>query len=172
MKRVFALGLLVAACVFAQSKTATYYNAANKLQYVCETGAVFAPVTTTWSVAASTLTNIVVTSNVGVYTTVGAHQLFAGARVTNTGSAGTAVDGTFTVKEVLSSTTFSADITTANGTYTTGLVVTTTDPLLNVEVWSIDVLTYNTAGYFTGTFKAGAGKSVAHTMKCSDRILY
>lgn len=173
MKRLLALGLLAAACVMAQPNSAFYYDGSNRLQYLCESGAVSVPVTTTWQRSDSTLTNIVIASNIATFTTATAHQAYEGMRVTVVGSAAGALDGTFTIQSVASATTFTANITASDGTNTTStLVVTTPNPLLNASVWSVSVNVYNAGGYLKAVFLAGGGKSLAHTMKCSDRTLY
>lgn len=174
MKRVLALGLIAAACVMAQSKTIYFYDSGSRMKYVCENSHDPAGTqTTTWQRSDSTLTSIAITSNLATFTTASSHQAYPGMRVVVAGSTAAVIDGTVTVAEVLTATTFTATLTAANGTYTTSTIVaTTTDPLLTATVWSIDVYVYSAAGVLGGSFKAGDGKSLAYTMKCSDRALY
>ena len=113
-----------------------------------------------WTVAATTLTNIVVSSNVGTVTTSTAHGLQVGNLVTVAGSATTALNGTYYVQTVGSTTTFT--ITTsgvANATYTTGLVLTTTAPLSSQPVWSIMKLTYSGTNLTNVQWANGAASS-------------
>jgi len=97
-----------------------FYSGSN-LQYVCD-----APISvpaTTVSRSAATLTNIVVAANVGTVTTATAHNLWVGARVAVSGSATSALNATYTVLTIPSSTTYTiATSGVSDATYTTGLV--------------------------------------------------
>lgn len=103
-----------------------------------------------WTRAATTLTNIVVATNVGTATTSTAHGLAIGNPVVVTGSATTALNATYRIATVPSTTTFT--ITTsgvADATYTTGLVVTTTAPRSTAAIWAITCMTYDGSNNLT-----------------------
>lgn len=130
------------------------------------------PVTTFFK-SSSTLTQIVVSANVGTITFSTTSYLWIGATVVVAGSTTAALNGSYKVTAVSGST---ATITTSgvsNGTYNNAaLVVSTQSPLLNALVWAIQKLTY-TGTTFTGSYWAGGlVPSVPHGLACSNRANY
>ena len=135
--------------------------------------------TSTWTVAATTLTSIAVSTNVGTVTFSAAPGLYVGARITVSGSTTAALNGTYLVSAVAGST---ATITTAgvgDATYnTSALVISTSYPLTNQGVWSIQKFVYNTSNQFTGKYWAQPGSNtsspwqVYQGLKCTDAALY
>lgn len=124
-----------------------------------------------WTFAASTLTNIIVSANVGTATTSTAHGLQVGNLVTVGGSATTALNASYYVQTVPSITTFTITTTgVGNATYTTGLVVGTQAPLLTQPIWSIQKLTYNGSNKLTNTQWA-LGTAGSYKNICSNRAV-
>lgn len=124
-----------------------------------------------WSVALSNLTNISVATNVGTVNFTSTSYFWVGMRITVSGSATSALNGTYKVTAVSGST---ATITTAgvsDGTYTDP-VVTTTNPVLNQLVWGIQVLTYDGSNNFIGSYWAASLIAVNYGLACSDRAKY
>ncbi len=122
------------------------------------------------SVGASTLTSIVVLTNVGTVTTVGAHGLMAGQPTTVSGSTTAALNANYVVATVPTTTTYT--ITTSgvgNATYSNAaLTVSGTAPLLTSPIWSIQHFLYDASNNLTGT-QCALGSCLALTNKCSDR---
>ncbi len=99
----------------------------------------------TWSIAGSTLTSIVDSSNTSTVTTASAHGLAVGNLVTVAGATDADLNGTYYIQTVGSTTTFT--ITTANvtdATYNTGLTLETTAPRDTASIWTITKLSYTT----------------------------
>lgn len=147
-----------------------FFNDANSnLKYIC-TALQRAAVTTSYSVTGSTLTNIVVASNVGTITFPSTFQGYDGMLITVSGSATTALNGTYVITSTPTSTT--ALITTSgvsNGTYNDStLTITTTFPLLNALAWKIDVNDYNGGSVLAGLHQATLQQNLA----CSSRTSY
>ena len=147
-------------------------SAYTTLAYVCY--AAQPGPTTTWSVAASTLTNVVDSTTTATVTTASAHGLWIGAHVTIAGvttSGGTALNASYPVLTVPSSTSFT--ITTAGvstATYTdSGLTLTTTSPLITAARWAILVLGYNSGTLMSAYW---ARDSVGFGLACSNRTSY
>jgi hypothetical protein len=113
--------------------------------------------TTTWSVAGSTLTNIVDAVNTATATFASAHGLLPDYPLVVSGTVvDTDLNGTYRVLTVPSSTTLT--FTTANvtdATYTTGLVATTTAPLTTAAVWSIKKNHYDSNNVLDSVMWAG-----------------
>jgi len=126
--------------------------------------------TYSFSVTGGTLTNIVVLTNVGTATTVSAHGLMVGQKTAVSGSTTAALNATYTVATIPSTTTFT--FTTAgvgDATYSNGpLTVSGEAPLLTSPIWSIQHFTYDAANNMTGT-QCANGSCQALTNKCSDR---
>lgn len=147
-----------------------YFYSGSNLQYICE--ALQKQAITSVSIGASTLTNITVATNVATATTVSAHQLYKGARVTVSGATvDTDLNGTYTILTVPSSTTYTfTTAAVADATYTdSGLTVSTNWPLLSLAKWSIKVFTY------TGTLVDGiydANSTTSPSLACSNRASY
>jgi len=148
-----------------------FYSGSN-LQYICYANpdAPTSGVSHTWTVAAATLTNIVVATNVGTATTATAHGLVVGNKVIVTGSATAALNGTYYIATVPSTTTFT--FTTAgvgDATYSdAGLVMTTDAPSEIDPVWSIALLTYDGSNNLLAETWAG-GTAGNYTKICANR---
>jgi hypothetical protein len=181
------IGILIAVAAFGQSGSPVnqvadppatavvkqlFYDGSNNLQYVCWARQ-FQPSPTYQRRSDSTLTSIVVLTNVGTVTTASAHGLYVGARVTFSGATvDTDLNGTYTIATVPSSTTYTvATSAVANATYTEStLVVSTSQPLLTSTVWGIEVLIYNGSNYLTGAYWANA--STSYVLACTSRTSY
>jgi hypothetical protein len=97
-----------------------------------------------FSIAQSTLTNIVVSANVATATTTANHGLQVGNSVTVTGSATTAVNGTFQIATIPTATTFTYSNTVGSATYTdAGLTISTTAPRSSIPIWNIVKQTFS-----------------------------
>lgn len=115
-----------------------------------------------WTKAATTLTNIVVATNVGTVTTSTAHGLTVGNPVTVSGATvDTDLNATYYVQTVGSTTTFT--ITTASvadATYTDAtLVLSTNAPLTTQPIWAINKKTYSTNSQIADQWAGGSAKS-------------
>lgn len=160
---------------FPSKEPATHlkdYTAGN-MAYIClaNPDAPTSGISHTWSVAASTLTNVVVSSNVGTITWPSAHGLVPGNQITISGSSTSALNATYDLASTATTTT--ATITTvgvADGTYTTGIVLVTNAPSEIDPLWSINYLTYDSSGNILSSTWAG-GNAGTYTFKCSDRAL-
>jgi hypothetical protein len=180
MKTIFAIFILTAACfaqggadvnqvgAFPNSPIVTHllYDGSGNITFVCKSPQA-GPITTQ-KVSNSTLTNIVVSANVGTVTTSAAHGLYVGARVTITGATvDTDLNGTYTVRSVTSSTAYT--ITTAavaDATYTdAGLVITTKFPLLTATRWAILAMPLNSSSLLDGTVFESTG--TGYGLACS-----
>jgi len=119
-----------------------YYDGSNNLEYVCRTP--YPATKSTFSVAASTLTSIVVSSNTGTVT-IPSHGLAVGNAITVTGTTGdTDLNDTWIVQTVTNANVFT--VTTANvsdATYNNAaMIVTTTAPRSSVPIWQITKYSY------------------------------
>ncbi len=117
-----------------------FYDGSNNLIYVCK--ALSTQPAYTFSVAAGTLTNVVVSAGVATVTTTANHGLQVGNLVTGSGSATSALNAAVTIASVPSTTTFTFSTSAANGTYT-DVLLTTTAPRSSTPVWSIQKNTYS-----------------------------
>ncbi len=120
----------------------SFYDGSNNLEYVCSTD--YPRPKTTFTVAASTLTSIVVSSNTGTVT-IPSHGLAVGNMITVTGATGdTDLNSTWIVQTVSDANTFT--VTTASvsdATYNNAaLVVTTTAPRSSTAIWQITKYSY------------------------------
>lgn len=125
-----------------------------------------------WSVASSTVTNIVVLSNVGTITFSSTTYLWTGAVIVVSGSSTSALNGTYTVTGTSGST---ATITTSgvsNATYTTGIVITTNAPLLNQPVWAIHEYKYSGSNLQTNYWAGTPSPNIAMNLACSNAANY
>lgn len=147
------------------------YDGSSRLEYVCKANSLQAPYS--WTYAAGGITNIVVSSNVGTVTTGTAHGLEAGHKVTVTGSTQDPdLNAEYVVATVPTSTTFTiATSAVANGTYTTGLVITGSAPRMNRPVWSISKLEYDGAATVPTAQKMVEG-TTAKGYVCDNRSAY
>lgn len=142
------------------------YDASNNLIYVCYAKAIAPNDSTTnynfsLSVTATTLTSIVVATNVGTITTAAAHGWRPNQLVTVTGSTTSALNGTYRLLTTATSTT--ATVTTsgvANATYNNGaLTVAGAAPLTTKPIWSIMALVYDASNNLTDRQWAGGNAS-------------
>ena len=121
------------------------------------------------SVGASTLTSIVVATNVGTVTTASAHGLMSGQNSTVSGSTTAALNGNYVIT-VTGSTTYT--ITTSavgNGTYnTSGLTVSGNVPLLTSPIWSVMHFNYDANNNLIGT-QCANGACNQLTNICANR---
>jgi hypothetical protein len=169
MKKLIVLLAMLTCASFAQpSHVQQMFYTGSSLQYVCD-----APINvpaTSVSRSAGTLASIVVATNVGTVTTSSAHGLWVGARVTVSGSGTAALNASYVVATVPSTTTYTiATSGVPDAAYSTGLVITTNSPLLTSPVWSVTVMHY-TAGTLDGVYLGGS--SASSTAKCSDRTTF
>ena len=149
-----------------------YYDASNNLTYIC-----FAPlsaiVSAVVSRAASTLTNVVVLTNVGTVNTVSAHGLTVGSKVVLSGwTVDAQLNGTYEVVTV--PTTLSFTITTASvsdATYTDATGMVTGTAIYDIdEVWAIQRFWYDTGNKLV---KSGWAEGITTpTLIASNRALY
>lgn len=126
----------------APSTVFNFYDGSNNLEYVCRTP--YPATKSTFSIAASTLTSIVVSSNTGTVT-IPSHGLAVGNAITVTGTTGdTDLNDTWIVQTVTNANVFT--ITTANvsdATYNNAaMIVTTTAPRSSVPIWQITKYSY------------------------------
>ena len=156
----FILTLLaIAASMLAQDGTAVnispsppsrpwtslfFYDGSSSIEYICKADAVQPPFS--WTKAATTLTNIVVATNVGTVTFSAAHGLNPGNRIAVSGaSVDSDLNGNYYVQTVPTASTLT--ITTASvadATYTeAGLVVTTSAPRTTAAIWTITKFSYS-----------------------------
>lgn len=144
-----------------------YYDGSSNLQYTCKAFA--RQPSFSWLRSDSTLTNIIVATNVGTATTSTAHGLAPGNLVTVSGSTTSALNSTYVIQTVGASTTFT--ITTAgvpDATYNTALLsVATTAPRTTAAIWDIFQFQYNGSNLLTTVQKA-SGKAGLNSI-CSSR---
>lgn len=146
-----------------------FYDGSSNLQYVCI--AKQKSVTTTWRRSDSTLTSIVVSSNVATVT-IPSHFIYTGVRVTVSGATvDTDLNGTYTLLTTPTANTFTfATTNVANATYNEATLVITTDwPPYNSLLWAIQVLQYTST---TLDGESWADSNVAYNRRCSDRAIY
>ena len=163
-----------------------FYTAGGNPQYICTTPSLQALYT--WAVTPSsqqgTLTNIVVSANVGTATTAANHGLAVNNVVVVSGSTTAALNGTYIIQSVPSATTFT--ITTSgvsNATYSNAaMIMTTTSPRSNALIWSIEQYTYGSSGGANGNPIAdqwavnlsnpNGGGNVSNSFSCDLRATY
>jgi hypothetical protein len=155
-----------------QNCAVTMYYSGTDLIYICSANAI--QPTATFYKSSTTLTSIVVATNVGTITFSSTSYLWIGALVTVAGSTTSALNATYKVTAVSGST---ATITTSgvsDGTYNNAaLTVSTQSPLLNSLVWAIQALTYDGSHNLTGIYWAGPiSASIPHNLACSNRANY
>jgi hypothetical protein len=142
------------------------------LRYLCYTPQRNDLTTSVKRAATATLTNIAVSSNTATVTTVAAHGLYVGARVTVSGATvDSDLNGSYTVLTIPTSTTYT--FTTAavsDATYVEAtLIISTSETLTTAESWKIQVITY-VGTVWAGTHWANGGTSF--TLRCSDQATY
>ena len=186
MKRLIALLCFQALVALAQQGQAvnqvsgpppnnyvTFYDIASTPQYTCYAQALQFPATGFY-ISSGTLTNIVVSSNVGTITFSSTSFLWVGARITVSGATvATGLNASYSVTGVTGSTATIATSGVANGTYTDAtLVVSTSAPLLNQAVWAIQVTQYSGSSPI-GQYWAGTPSPLPPmNLACSNRHNY
>ena len=119
-----------------------FYDGSGNLEYVCTTS--YPATRTVFSVAASTLTSIVDSSNTSTLT-IPSHGLAVNNQITIAGATDTDLNTTFIVQTVSDANTIT--ITTSSVTDTTyneaALTVTTTAPRSSAAIWQITKFTYS-----------------------------
>jgi len=126
-----------------------------------------------WTRAASTLTSVVVLTNVGTVTTSTAHGLTVGQKVVITGATvDTDLNATYRVVSVTSTTVFTiATVNVGNATYTdAGMVLSTNAPLTTQPIWSIQFLTYDGSSNLIGV-KCSFGACKSYTAIWDNRAV-
>lgn len=178
--------IFVAICAFGQSgpsvnqvagpppnavENLLFYDGNGNNTYICEASQ-FQQQTYSASVGGSTsLTNIVVLSNVATATFGTAPGLYVGARVTVSASTTSALNGTYTVTSVSGATVLFSTSGVSNGTYsTTGLTVSTNQPRTSQAVWAIIVLKYNASNQLVAT--GWADTATGYSKICDNRANY
>lgn len=146
---------------------AFFYDGSSNLIYLCQTkpkgpwsyqGQQLAAASFTFTKAATTLTNVVVSSNVGTVTTSSAHGLQAGQLVTISGATvDTDLNGTYIIQSSAATTTFTiTTVAVADATYTDAtLVLTTTAPRLTAAIWSITRFNYTSTNMTSKQYSNG-----------------
>jgi len=171
----------------AQSLTVTqfFYDGSNNLRYACvapstrpyttpQPNSVYLPANPVVSIAAGTLTNIVVSGGTATATVVSTSPWNAGTYadmdIVVSGSATAALNGEYRITSGnTNTTTFTFATSAGAGTYTdTNLQVSTVNPLLTVLGWNLTVFTYNGSNYSTGAFVVNSG----YTLSCAARSNY
>lgn len=152
-----------------------FYDGSNNLQYVCAAFQI-QPVQTVYSLAAGTLTSLVVTGNTTGTLNITGQKLYVGARLVITGSATSTLNGTFSVTSVTTNTLVITVPSTANATYT-DMTVTTVNPLTSAPVWSIQIFTNpsNLLGSYYFALPSGLPGNNADTPLtaiCDNRATY
>ena len=155
-----------------QNCAVTMYYSGSDLIYVCSANA-FQPVTTFYK-SSTTLTSIVVATNVGTINFSSTSYLWIGAQVTVAGSTTSALNGTYKITAVSGSAATIATSGVSDATYNNAaLTVSTQAPLLNSPVWAIQALTYDGSHNTTGVYWAGqTSVSIPHSLACSNRANY
>lgn len=185
MKRIIA-ALLCAVSLLAQQGSAVnqvsgptpnngvylyFYNGSSQITHICFANAV-QPATTYTIGALPGLTSVVVLTNVGTINLATTAYLWVGQRITLAGFALTALNGTYTISAVSGSTATIATSGVADATYTTsGATLATTGPVLNNNVWNIQIFTYASTLLAT-SYYAGGGIGPNNQLACSSRASY
>lgn len=173
MKRLAFILAVTVLGSFAQTyQTQQMFYSGSNVQYVCTASANVSA--TTWTRSAASLTSVAVSSNVGTVTTATAHNLWVGAWVTISGSTTAALNGSYAVVTVPSTTTFTiATSGVVDDTYNTAaMVLSTNSPLLNAAVWAVTVYHYDGSSNVDGVYPGGGPLSLNYRAKCSDRATY
>ena len=192
--KTLLVGFLIALTCFGQQRTniavSEYpsdgptefydYDGSNNLIYICRARPV--PIAQqdnskyalSITKAATTLTNIAVSSNTATLTSASAHGLRPGNLITvSGGTVDTDLNGTYIILTVPSTTTLT--FTTANvsdATYTdaTLAVSVTATPLLTSAIWSIERFTYNASSRVTDKQWAN-GNRQDYSNICANRAV-
>ncbi len=127
--------------------------------------------TSTFARSDSSLTSIVVLTNVGTVTTAAAHGLQVNNSITISGATvDTDLNGTYVIATVPSTTTFTiATASVANATYTEStLQFTTRAPRTSAPIWEIDKFTVT--GSNTTAIQSSGGVSTLNAI-CDNRAV-
>lgn len=187
MVKLFAVFVVCAGLVFGQAQAVNpvsgpppfgtvqqyYFNGSNQPTYICSSSQ-FAP-TTTFAIGGSpAFTNIVVLSNVGTITFGATAQFWVGQQLTVAASTTAALNATYKVQTVSGSTVTITTVGVADATYSNAaMTVSTSEPLLNASLWSIQVFNYPTANLGTSYWGGNPqGNTIPAGLKCSDRSNY
>lgn len=154
-----------------QAVSSLNFYSGGDLIYRCQ--AVSIQPTFTWYVSSvvppgSTLTSIVVNTNVGTVTTVGDHGLQVGNKITVAGSTTAALNGVYSIATVPTTSTFTiATSGVSNATYnTSALKFYTTAPRSNAAIWSVHAYTYSSSNL---TVDQWANGSTSMNQICDNR---
>lgn len=131
------------------------------------------PASFSWTKALTTLTNIVVLTNVGTATTSTAHGLQPGQNVVVTGATiDTDLNATYKILTTASTTTFTfTTVAVSDATYTdAGLILTTTAPRLTAPIWSIQKKNYDGANHLLGKLWSNGRPAVMNQI-CANRAV-
>lgn len=146
---------------------------ASQVSYIC-----FAPQLTSqptvYTIGATPgLVSIAVSSNTATATFSATAQLWVGQQVTVVASGTTALNGTYKILTVSGSTATFTTSGVSDATYSVaGTTLSTSNPVLNANVWAIQVFTYVSTN-LTGSYYAGAANtSVPNQLACSNRANY
>ena len=153
------------------------YDGSGNLIYVCSaapngptTGSTQGPYTYSLSVTGGGLTSIVVLTNVGTVTTVAAHGLMVGQPVTVSGSTTSALNASYRIATVPSTTTFTiATSGVGDATYNNGpLTISGNAPLLTAAIWTIEKINYDGSNRAINVQWAG-GNPGTYNKICANR---
>jgi hypothetical protein len=152
-----------------------FYDGANNLNYLCSALQI-QPQAVSFSVAAGTLTNIVVASSTATATTVAANKYYAKIRINVAGSATSALNGNYTVTSVTTNTLVFTTSGVSDGTYTDATIATQF-PQTSTPVWSIQSMPYNSTLLQSLTYAQPLAlmqpkSSTPSNLKCDDRASY
>lgn len=186
--------MLLTACGIATSQTQTVaisngapnaaftilgYYPSSTVQYYCKAQSQPA-ISYSWVVTAAggsgVLTSIVVLTNAGTITTTTAHGLAVGNVVTVSGSTTSALNGSYIIQTVGSTTTFTiTTVAVSNATYNNAaLKVSTAAPRTSAAQWAVQRVTLDgsgnlTAGQWAADLTSGAGGSTSYRFICDNR---
>lgn len=146
-----------------------FYDGSNRTTYVCQANP-NAPVHT-WSVAATTLTNIVVTG--GTTATANfpaAHGIWAiGMKIVVSGSATTTLNGTYYVQSIPNSTSITYTVATTTSTTYTDMTIKSA-PVEIDAIWAISFSQYDASGNLK-SFTWANGDAAKYTSICANRAV-
>lgn len=153
-----------------------FYDGSNNVTSICSALQI-QPVITTFKISDTTLTNIVVASNVATATAPN-NKLYANIRIAVAGSATTALNGNYTVTSQTTNTLVFTTSGVSDGTYTdAGLSIQTRQPRTSDAKWAIKLFP-NSGGLIQNIHWALPDPLVAPsskppmTAKCDDRGNY
>lgn len=189
MKKIISLALLLGSVIFAQtgapvdvngfpttvSQPTRFldYDGSSNLIYVCYAQSKANNPTNpgynfTVSFTLGSLTSVVVSANTGTVTVPAPHGLQLGQKVVFTGSTTSALNGTYYIQSVPSSTTYTVTTSgVSNATYTDP-VISGSVPLLTGAIWSIQKILYNTSNLAIAVQWAN-GNPGTYTNICANR---